>query len=296
MDIRYRLKSSIEKAPLGLKIKYYQARYDGSPSGQMICLLQAVWKHGSPVRKKRFADYAGKQVYTVSSLMPQLYEADVISFDIFDTLLWRTVSRPADVFVRMEQRLAIPDFAERRILAEKEARQYADTASGTGEIAIEDIYRRMLWAKEPEKQIRIKRYMSAELDRKRERYTGAGSDRELARYICAELDMERECCRADQRMLHMVNRLLADGKRVIAVSDMYLHQAQVLQLLHHCGYTGLKEIYVSCDYRAGKSDGRLFPLVMGKIGREKSLIHIGDNFYADVYRQKPSGIRAIHYL
>lgn len=292
MDIRYRFKSKIEKAPRGLKIKYYQARYDGRILGQIICLLQTVAVNSKNEsagansrmkpsvvekqqvdRKKRFADYGRKQVYTPVSLMPQLYQTDIISFDIFDTLLRRTVSCPTDVFARMEQCYAIPGFAKCRIAAEKEARQYAYTASGTTEIAIEDIYRSMF---------RMDNSVSVQA--------------KLEQYICAELEMEKECCIADQGMRYMVNRLLTDGKRVIAVSDMYLHKEQVKKLLYHCGYSGGLDIYVSCDYRAGKSDGRLFPFIMKEIGKEKSLIHIGDNFYADVYRQKALGIRAIHYL
>ncbi|MEG0271369.1 MAG: hypothetical protein RR821_14075, partial [Clostridia bacterium] len=46
----------------------------------------------------------------------------VISFDVFDTLLYREVERPVDVFLLLEVQRRQMDFAQLRVKAEKDAR------------------------------------------------------------------------------------------------------------------------------------------------------------------------------
>ena len=74
------------------------------------------------------------------SLQCKIYEeiekADVVSFDIFDTLLLRPYIKPTDLFVHMEKFFNAPGFAENRIQSEITARQN----TGKPEVTIDDIY------------------------------------------------------------------------------------------------------------------------------------------------------------
>lgn len=296
MDIRYRCRTIAEQAPVRQKLRFYQARYDRNRLRQILCFLRILAAGSTGSRcGNAFVDYRSRQVFDFDSVGKELQRYDVISFDVFDTLICRTVQQPADIFRILEQQTGIPEFAVYRIEAEKAARQlrYASyyaageaagevTGKFTREVTIEEIYRVMLYDK---------RFLTRSME------CGAIlQTQKLSDWIHAEMEIEKQCCRADLLMQKLVCQLLAQKKRVIAVSDMYLHQTQVLELLHRCGYADLKEIYVSCDYRAGKSDGRLFPLIRKRIGPDRQLIHIGDNFYADVCRPQESGIRTLHYI
>ena len=63
----------------------------------------------------------------------------LVSFDIFDTLLLRTYLRPEDVFVAVERKTKCRGFAKRRTSAEILARKKI-VVEGGGGIALEDIY------------------------------------------------------------------------------------------------------------------------------------------------------------
>ena len=66
---------------------------------------------------------------------------DVISFDVFDTLVLRPFSRPSDLFILVGERLDIMDFCEIRIHAEQEARRISELERGNKEVTLLDIYR-----------------------------------------------------------------------------------------------------------------------------------------------------------
>lgn len=55
----------------------------------------------------------------VEKLISILKSYEVISFDIFDTLLKRNVNTPIDVFKYVENKINKPGFAEKRIVSEK---------------------------------------------------------------------------------------------------------------------------------------------------------------------------------
>lgn len=61
-----------------------------------------------------------------------LMSYDVISFDVFDTLLFRPFSSPSDLFMLVGERLDIMDFTQIRLQAEEEARQKNRLLRGTG--------------------------------------------------------------------------------------------------------------------------------------------------------------------
>lgn len=76
---------------------------------------------------------------------------------------------------------------------------------------------------------------------------------------------------------------------------MYLPQEVIVQLLGNCGFTQLERVYVSCEYQAGKADGRLFRIVREQYPK-KLIIHIGDNFRSDVIGAKKEKITGLHYI
>lgn len=82
-----------------------------------------VFRNRKLAHPARYPDYEKKSLYTEGSesslsqretpseLAEKLAEYDVISFDVFDTLILRPFSEPADLFFLMGAKLAYPDLS-----------------------------------------------------------------------------------------------------------------------------------------------------------------------------------------
>ena len=206
---------------------------------------------------KRFLDTAtGKDELLFSDVKgnPQY-----ISFDIFDTLIIRDVSRPTDVFRVMGERLQQPQFCEQRICAERNARMSAPGHEAT----IYEIYRHFEGLTETEQ------------------------------YIAFELDTEKQLCHADTKMLQFYQQCL-EHFPVVLISDMYMPEALLKSLLMHCGITGFQKLYVSCDIRSSKRNGTLYDYVLSDLGIfAGSLLHVGNDFIADDLAARRKGVRVL---
>ncbi|MCI7491676.1 MAG: hypothetical protein MSA91_02675 [Lachnobacterium sp.] len=178
---------------------------------------------------------------------------DVISFDIFDTLILRKVSNPTDVFIFIGERLGIIDFMSIRRNAEMEARKRHMAIYGNREIDIFDIYE-----------------IVHEL---------TGLDVKVG--VETEFEYEKKMCFANPYMYEAFKILKASNKKIYVCSDMYWPRDYMEQLLENCGYCGFADILVSCDYNGNKSNGVLFD-VLNRMEANKKIIHIGDNYKADI--------------
>ncbi|MDD3682933.1 MAG: rhamnan synthesis F family protein [Desulfovibrio desulfuricans] len=193
-------------------------------------------------------------------------DIDVVSFDIFDTLLVRPVMNPKDVFYliaqKLDKKLGI-DFISLRWSAED---GLADTYA-----TLEDIY----------SYIRAKYKL----------------EKNICDFLMAEeLHCERQLLQARADMEKIYQRAVRSGKRVIAVSDMYLPSSVLKEILWAKGFDKIDSVYVSCEQKARKDSGKLFNVVLEneKIPAEK-MVHIGDNFLSDYELPLRAGIFAIHY-
>ena len=202
--------------------------------------------------------------------------ADIVSFDIFDTALLRTVAHPTSVFdiigaiSAIHSRARSHNFAELRVWAERIARNRAVDRGASVEIGLDDIYNVIAEA------LQLNEVEKNELRN-------------------AELDEERKVLKANPAVLNWARRAAELGKRVIFVSDMYLPSSFLVETLSAAGYTS-PEVYVSCEHSMGKSDGKLFHLVARKCGVEGAKIfHVGDNLQADKVCADAAGWRAAHY-
>lgn len=208
---------------------------------------------------------------TPQQLVNRLISKDVISFDIFDTLIFRPVCAPTDLFFFIGEKLHYMDFERMRKEMEHKARNKAFEKTGSYEVTLEDIYDEIEMQTGIDKQIGMK----------------------------AEIETELEFCFANPYMLE-VYRLLQEAvketeKKIICISDMYLPSNVLLQMLEKCGYHGLKKIYVSCEANASKADGTLYKKVAESIGKSNSFIHIGDNPESDGKQAKKNSWETIHY-
>lgn len=192
----------------------------------------------------------------------------VISFDVFDTLLFRNVFFPTDIFKivgkKMEDLYGIENFYDLRINAETESRKTIEN----GESNLEDIYT----------------CLGKELGEQ-----AADEAKKL------ELELELEFIEANPFMKECFDYAIKKNKEVIIISDMYLSKEFIGKLLKKSGYDEVP-LYVSCEYKKGKHSGQLFDVVRKKenIGN-KSWLHIGDNINSDYRSAIARGLDAYHY-
>lgn len=195
----------------------------------------------------------GKEI-DVKYIINLIDKYDIISFDIFDTLLKRNVKRPTDVFMYIEKKYNEPGFCEERIEAEKKARIKKNNV----EITLEEIYNEM----------------------SRDFYD-------------KELEAEAELLIANKWMLPVYKKAISD-KKVIIISDMYLSEDFISNILKREGFVGYDKIYLSSKIGKTKKSGELFEHVLNEIGEEKKVLHIGDSYVSDFKIPKKYGIEAVH--
>lgn len=202
---------------------------------------------------------------------------DVVTFDVFDTLLTRTVIRPNDVFLNLGRLLAAEGllgrhspqaFAEARVLADRRAH-----ARGGGREAGIDLL--AIWQE-------LCGSLSLNFD-------------DVNTYLARELEVEASVLRAVDPTVRHLQRT-RESSRIALISDTYLTRSQLHELLTGSGVeVSLDDIYTSCDARAAKGTGRLFEVVARELGvNPDALRHFGDDQRADVVGARKVGVQAFH--
>ncbi len=182
---------------------------------------------------------------------------DVISFDIFDTLIKRTVLDPGDVFRMVEERTGIRGFAERRYWIQTDCPQ----------LDLQEIYDCL------QEQCG---YDSGTLDRLRQ----------------AELETESNVIVPRNSIVEIFHYAKSLGKTVVLVSDMYLDEEFLRRMLKRCGIDGYGAMYLSCRYRRLKQEG-LFEVLREYAGNGNTVLHVGNDPYSDVEAAKRCGLDAV---
>ena len=111
----------------------------------------------------------------------------------------------------------------------------------------------------------------------------------------AELAYEISAVRQNRCLLATIRTARDLGKRVIAVSDMYLSASDIVRMLDcHLGPGCFDAVYVSSEFGCTKHAGSLYPLVAAAEGCDpKRILHVGDNFQADGESALRYGFQAV---
>lgn len=204
---------------------------------------------------------------SIKSYKQTIDRCEVVSFDVFDTLIKRNVGTPKDVFSLVEREavkrfgVSMEGFRDKRVYAERTARELSDRE----EISFGEIYDRLPYEEE------IKSSLSR-----------------------MELEMEYALATVNQEIKEVYKYAVDRGKEVIIVSDMYLDRAFIERLLLKCGYNQYKKIYVSSETGVQKYTGNMYRMILRENSyRSGEMVHIGDALMADHIRPQLSGIRSI---
>ena len=190
---------------------------------------------------------------------------EIVSFDIFDTLVERKYKSPSDVFFVSGSRILGENNADRYRFDRIKAEQLARSKKKSREVTIQEIF--------SELPITYRNY----------------EDLLLKEEIKEELD----CCSVNESIKQVYDLCISLQKKVVIISDMYLPKNVLVEMLNNCNYSGYQNIYVSNEYDASKRDGSLFGIVINneKILNGKAL-HIGDSFKADYISAMKNGFKA----
>jgi predicted HAD superfamily hydrolase len=190
----------------------------------------------------------------------------VVSFDVFDTLLWRRHPRPIDVFHdipgaaarrgRPLPRVDAAAFATARRGAEAMARLLVAEELETREVTLHQIHHRLALAL----------------------VWDMGDEELMTDLRAAELAAERETLVADRELLRLTDELASAERRMVIVSDSYLSAPQVAALVTAAGYPAatFERSFTSSNFGVSKSSG-LFDVVIKELDLHPAqLLHVGD--------------------
>ena len=199
-----------------------------------------------------------KSSISKENFLKKISKYDVISFDIFDTLITRLIYQPDDLFIIIGNKIKDNDFLEKRKNAENKARVELKKDVNLDEIY--DYY---------EKIYNVKANKLKKLEE--------------------ELEISISIPRKD--MLFVFNELKKKNKTIILTSDMYLKKDTILKMLKKCGYDDFNDFYLSNDLNKRKDTKEIWPFLKEKYSGKK-IVHIGDNLTSDYNNPKEYKIDA----
>ena len=200
----------------------------------------------------------------IESVKNYLADFDVISFDIFDTAIFRKVEYATDVFTLLGNIKKHHNYKKIRIEAERKARELRRCSHNDSEVSILDIYEV------------LNKYYGIPLQ-----------------WMDCEIEIEKNICIQNPYIYDVYRYLLNEGKTIIFTSDMYLPLDVITEILEKNGYLNPK-VYLSNDKSCGKCDGKLYEIIK-KDFHNKKIVHIGDNWKGDVQQSKVHGLYSYYY-
>ncbi|MBO9428593.1 HAD family hydrolase [Sulfitobacter sp. R18_1] len=208
----------------------------------------------------------------ITAIKRKIENADVVAFDIFDTLVERTINSPNDLFglIAPSTDKVVANLSSYFTDLRKRARKLAENAAFGEEVLLKDRY----------KAIADKASLNAEQETALYNLEVAAEEQVLRpRWVGKEL--YQYACQA--------------GKRVILVSDTFFEPEVIHNILENCGYSEHAKSYLSSEAGALKATGNLFGTVIKEEGVDpSSILMIGDNGHSDVTQAKAFGLEACH--
>ncbi|WP_419767653.1 hypothetical protein [Arcobacter sp.] len=198
----------------------------------------------------------------------------LVSFDIFETLVFRKVSKPHDIFLKVGKNKFVKKifkskylFKEYRVKAERLARELRKTCQD--DITLKDIYKQLPIT---EKQQNI--------------------------IMNIELSVENKNLYINRQIEEWIYLAHKYNKKIILISDIYLSNEHIdkLVLSKLKNKNIISDIFISSEYKVAKFSGKLFHLINEKLEYTfNEQLHIGDNNNSDIIVPQKMGINTIYY-
>lgn len=283
--------SSSRSASPETRAKHMKSDAEPSAAARLKKSLKSALKKATHSRR---TDY--------EKLEERVKQFQAVSFDVFDTALFRRCGEPHAIFDIVAQSCEVSDFVRRRIEAEQRARKIHGKRTNLEHI-----------------------YECLELPLEK-----SDGTRDAMRMILKEMELnaERSNLRAKPEILRLYRQAAEAGIRVAFISDMYLPSEFLRKILVTAGYKGLENsgfadaadsvsgsvagsasasaksgsasaepgqpqfVIVSCEEGEEKTDGGLFKTAIEKHGWTKNSLHIGDSIRHDFLGARRAGIKS----
>lgn len=191
----------------------------------------------------------------------------IVSFDLFDTLVYRYLFHPTDIFSKLQdseliKNCGIDKFADKRQLFENRARQARNDKE---DVSLAEVYSYFV--------------------------------KDSSVFVESELNVEDQHIYANIILDEWIAMAHAAGKRIVITSDFYLSAEQ----LEHIALYKLQNrhlisrVYVSGQEGVLKRSGNLFKRVMEEEDvKPEQILHVGDKHKNDHIAPKNLGIKTIY--
>ena len=199
---------------------------------------------------------------------------EVISFNIFGTLLTKLFECRIDLFAYVENQLFNDgifayNFARNRFLAEEEIREIVYKNEQRDEVTLNEIYD----------------HMSKSRD-------GYNDFLKIAKELELKAELESNISIDDNKIL--ITKLIQTGKKIIFVSDSYLPKNLIENILQKNNLNIYDELYISSDLMDTKQKGSIWLHTL-KTNTNFKILHIGNDLQADIQLPKIFNINTYHY-
>ena len=218
-----------------------------------------------------FANYVCSQ----EQLLHKIQMFDIISFDVFDTLVRRTHHVPDYAKLKLGKYLVeqgVMDdahtFIKLRNDAEFEVRKAKDFK---GDVSIIEAYLQL---------------------GKNQGWDEATS----ILYSDLEFAYDLDMIRSKDEVVDILNTLIGRGKSVYIISDTYYSEHQIVLMLRKAGVTNGYKLFVSSELGLRKDSGTMWAYMKEQLTGKGSFVHIGDNAVADAQIPGDFGLTNLHIL
>lgn len=214
-------------------------------------------------------DFHKKNYYMLQTLLKEIENYNIISFDAFDTLLLRDLLYTTDIFKLLgkfaEEQMQISGFEYLRANEESNLRQN----TGQEEVTIDDIYNSI------ENKLHC----------------------DCSKLKAQEITLEKEHIFLNPLIKQVFDVALQKHKKVWIISDIYFSKKVMLDILQQVHITDYDNLFLSSEIGKTKYSGNLYRYILEKekVKPEKWL-HIGDHLDSDAKMPRMLGITAFHYI
>lgn len=202
-------------------------------------------------------------------LKDKIDKVEVVSFDIFDTLIMRKIFSPEDVFRLLEEKVRVELKLDCEI-----SNVRAQAASMCGSYAtINEIYQ---YIKQQTNLI----------------------DKNIIDIMQLEKDIDIDLCITRRDIADLYEYCLTCGKEVYLISDMYYTLQDIKRILDKCGVKvpDDEHIWISCEKKADKVSGSLWEKYSKLVSKDIKCLHIGDNKTGDAKNPVRYGIDSYYIM
>ncbi|MFT4941692.1 MAG: FMN phosphatase YigB (HAD superfamily) [Paraglaciecola sp.] len=219
-----------------------------------------------------FASYHKQPV----QLFHEIANFDIVSFDIFDTVLRREYTEPEYAKFKLGQYLAAQgivanpyEFIQMRNDAELALRK---ARNFQGDVCITDVYQEL-------------------------ETTLQCSNKLAQQYLEMEFQFDLDMSKAKDEMVNIVHQLADLGREIWFITDIYYTKKQIEVMLRKIGISAPYRLFVSSDLGMRKDAGTMWTFIKAELtALNRSHLHVGDNVRSDAQICGDFGLANMHVL